>query len=173
MDPAADSQPVGLRVATDELRPVVERLAQLERHDLSEFRGYTPDDRGVYAFRKLPLFFTEPGHRAYLIYHGRTLAGFTLTHPRPDGANSVFAFFIVRALRRKGIGQQAAQGLLQLLPGRWAIAFQEENSGAARFWRQVATAVVGPAWQEERLPPASPAAAGLPADTWLLLDTTP
>jgi hypothetical protein len=36
--------------ATAEEWPVVEQLAQLERHDLSQFRGYVPRADGTYAF---------------------------------------------------------------------------------------------------------------------------
>lgn len=149
---------------------MVERLAQLERHDLSEFRGYTPGPDGLFAFDKLPSFFNEPDRHPYLIYHGSTVAGFTLTQGRSDGARSVYAFFVVRALRRQRVGQRAAQELLRLEPGPWAIAFQEENQGAARFWRQAVTAAVGSAWQEEQRPVPPPAPAHLPPDTWLLLD---
>ena len=53
--------------ATAEEWPVVERLAQLERHDLSRFRGYVPLAGGTYAFDILDLFRTEPGRQAWLI----------------------------------------------------------------------------------------------------------
>ncbi|UGY94242.1 GNAT family N-acetyltransferase [Streptomyces gobiensis] len=153
--------------ATDAQRSVIERLAQLERHDLSAFRGYTPDADGVFAFDRLPNFFSEPDRHAYLIHYGETLAGFALTRGLSDGGTSVYAFFVVRALRRRSVGHRAALELLRLRPGRWGIAFQEENAGAARFWRQVATAAVGTAWQEE----LRPGPAGMAPDTWLLLDT--
>jgi predicted acetyltransferase len=171
MNSTVDPVAVTVREVGEDLRSVVERLAQLERHDLSEFRGSTPGADGLFAFSGLPLFFSEPDRHAYLIYHGSTLAGFTLTRDLPDGATSISAFFIVRALRRRGIGDRAAQELLRLWPGPWAIAFQEENAGAARFWRRVVTAAVGPAWREERRPVPPPAPANLPPDTWLLLDT--
>ena len=149
---------------------MVERLAQLERHDLSKFRGYTPGADGVFAFDTLPSFFSEPDRRAYLLYHGATLAGFTLTRGLPDGATSIVAFFIVRALRKQGVGHRAAQELLRTQPGRWAIAFQEENAGVPRFWRHVATAAVGSEWREGPTPPS--AQPGTQRDTWLFLDTT-
>jgi len=39
-------------------------------------------------------------------------------------------FFVVRAVRRTGIGRAAAVELLGRYPGRWEIPFQEENPGA-------------------------------------------
>jgi predicted acetyltransferase len=172
MSQRVDSLPVTVRTVGEDARPVIERLAQLYRHDLSEFLGYTPGPDGVFAIPWLASFFSEPDRRAYLIHHGPTLAGFALTRGLPHGATSLSAFFIVRALRRHGVGRRAAQMLLGLQPGPWAIAFQENNQGAARFWRQVATAVAGSAWREEQRPVPPTAPAGLPPDTWLLLDTT-
>ncbi|WP_377269806.1 hypothetical protein [Peterkaempfera sp. SMS 1(5)a] len=78
---------------------------------------------------------------------------------------------MVRALRRRGVGLQAALELLRSRPGRWGIAYQQANRGAGRFWQQVATAAVGAAWHEEQRPVPPPAPPGLPPDTWILLDT--
>ncbi|WP_344117434.1 GNAT family N-acetyltransferase [Streptomyces blastmyceticus] len=164
--------PVTVREADHGLRPVVERLAQLERHDLSEFRGYVPGPDGAFAFDQLPSFFTDPDRRAYLIHHGPTLAGFTLTYRLPDHTASIYSFFIARALRRQGIGQRAAEELFRVWPGPWSICFQEVNKGAARFWRRVASAAAGSAWREEQRPVPPPFPGGMPPDTWLLLDTT-
>lgn len=163
---------VTLQAGSDELRPVVERLWQLYRHDLSEFRGMVPLADGSFSWERLGRFFDLPDRHAYLIHHGPDLAGFALTRRRPDGAISVFDFFVVRALRRRGVGHRAARELLRLHPGPWAIAFQEENPKAARFWRQLATDAVGGAWREERRPVPPPAPSRLPDDVWILLDTS-
>ncbi|WP_055588051.1 GNAT family N-acetyltransferase [Peterkaempfera griseoplana] len=173
MDTAAGSPAVTVREAGPEQRPVIERLVQLYRHDMSEFLGHLPGDDGLFTFRQLPLFFSEPDRRALLIHHGPTLAGFALTRPLPDGATSISAFFVVRALRRHGVGLRAALELLRSRPGPWAIAFQQANAGAGRFWRQVAGAAVGTAWSEEQRPVPPPAPPGLPPDVWILLDTGP
>ncbi|WP_051717630.1 GNAT family N-acetyltransferase [Streptomyces megasporus] len=171
MGPPMDSTPITLRPATAELRPVVEQLAQLYRHDLSEFLGHLPAADGRFAFRHLPLFFDEPEREALLIRYGAAPAGFVLTRPMPEGATSISAFFVVRALRRRGVGRRAALHLLHSRPGAWAIAFQEVNAGAARFWRGIATAAVGSDWREETRPAPSPSPAGPTADTWIFLNT--
>ncbi|MET8684711.1 GNAT family N-acetyltransferase [Streptomyces sp. NPDC004732] len=154
-----------------EQRPVVERLAQLYRHDMSEFLGHLPAADGTYAFSKLPLFFDEPGRTALLIQHGSAPVGFVLTRPMPEGATSISAFFVVRALRRRGVGHQAALQLLRSRPGAWGIAFQPANAGAARFWRGVATAAVGSDWREESRPVPAQAPVDAPDDQWILLNT--
>ncbi|WP_407549011.1 GNAT family N-acetyltransferase [Streptomyces sp. Pv4-95] len=169
MNAVEDSAEVTVRAATGDLQPVVERLAQLERHDLSEFRGTGPYADGRFHVGELPLFFTGPGRAAHLIHHGSRLAGFALTR-RLDAATSLSAFFVVRALRRRRVGHRAALELLRRQPGPWAIAFQEDNPAAAPFWRKVATAAVGPAWHEERRPVLGHPE--LPPDVWLLFDTS-
>ncbi|MGW6530880.1 GNAT family N-acetyltransferase [Streptomyces venezuelae] len=159
--------------AGPQLRPVVERLAQLYRHDMSEFIGYLPSPDGTYDFGKLPLFFDEPGRSALLIQYGSAPAGFVLTRPMSEGATSISAFFVVRALRRRGVGREAALQLLRSRPGAWAIAFQPANAGAARFWRGVATEAVGSDWCEEPRPVPASVAGNVPDDQWILLDTSP
>ncbi|WP_327714010.1 GNAT family N-acetyltransferase [Streptomyces sp. NBC_00490] len=167
----ADTMPVTLWPAGIELRPVVEQLAQFYRHDMSEFLGHLPAEDGRFGFRSLPLFFEEPGREALLIRYGEAPGGFVLTWRMPEGATSISAFFVVRALRRRGVGRRAALQVLRSRPGPWAIAFQQANEGAARFWRGIATAAVGSDWHEETRPVPPPAPASLPDDHWLFLNT--
>ena len=61
-------------------------------------------------------------------------------------------FFVIRAVRREGIGQAVAAELLRRYPGAWEIGLKEENRGAPEFWRRVATDVVGETWREELRP---------------------
>jgi len=79
----------------------------------------------------------------------------------------MYAFFIVRGLRRHGVGLQAARELLRLIPGVWGIAFQDENADAQPFWERVATDAVGDRWHLEKV--AGPE--GHTPDIWLRLDT--
>ncbi|MDA2815126.1 GNAT family N-acetyltransferase [Nocardiopsis sp. RSe5-2] len=170
MDTPAPSAPVvTVEPVGDESRDLVERLGQFERHDMSEFRGGVPGEDGTFPFPRLPLFFDEPEREVLLIRADGAVAGFALTRPLPDGSTSIGAFFILRGLRRGRVGLRAALALLRLRPGRWSIAFQEDNPGAARFWRRVADAAAGDAWREERR--EVPGRPELPPDTWILLDT--
>jgi predicted acetyltransferase len=128
---------------------VIERLGQLERHDLSPFTGDLPGPDGLFDFPRLSRFFTDADHHAYLIHSDGWLAGFCLTRPFEGGASIIHSFFVVHALRRQGVGLAAATDLLRSRPGHWAIPFVEQNAPAARFWRQVATDVVGENWTHE------------------------
>ncbi|MGW8377012.1 GNAT family N-acetyltransferase [Streptomyces sp. ODS28] len=167
-----DPEPVTLRPADAELRPVIEQLAQLYRHDMSEFLGHLPEADGRFGFRGLSRFFEEPGREALLIGVGAAPGGFVLTRRMSEGPTSIGAFFVVRALRRRGVGRRAALELLRSRPGAWGIAFQEANAGAARFWRGIAAEAVGEDWREEIRPVPPTAPAGLPPDHWIFLDTT-
>ncbi len=148
---------------------MVERLWQLYAHDLSEFRGSMPDGEGLYEAGRLPAYFDDPDRCGYLICSGPALAGFALIRGLSGEPRIMGEFFVVRAARRQQVGRTAALELLVLHPGRWEIAFQEDNPGAASFWRRVATDAVGTAWREERRPiPGQPE---MTPDTWLLLST--
>lgn len=163
--------PVVLRLATADDRPVVERLWQLYAHDLSELRGSMPDAEGLFKPGRLPLYFEEPDRCVYVLSRDDVPAGFAMVRGLREGPRVMGEFFVVRAARRQGAGHDAAVQLLDRHPGPWEIAFQEENAGAARFWRRVAreAAARGGSWREERRPvPGKPE---VQPDTWLLLDT--
>ena len=156
-------------IATRQHRQIVDRLWQLYRHDLSEFRGSMPDSEGLYEPGRLPTFFEDPDRCGYLTYSGQALAGFALIRGLSQELKVVGEFFVVRAARRQRVGHEAAMELLRLHPGCWGIPFQEENQGAARFWRRVANDIAGAACKEERRP--VPGKQEIPPDTWLLLST--
>src|SRR5258708_2719295 len=139
-------------IVTREQRDVASRLWQLYIHDLSEFRGSMPNDDGLFKAARLSTFFEDPDRCGYLIYSGPALAGIALIRGLSGDQRVMGEFFVVRAARRRRVGYRAAVELLHLHPGRWAIPFQEENPGAARFWRRLATEIAGSECREERRP---------------------
>jgi predicted acetyltransferase len=161
-----------LRPLSQDDRSVVERLGQLYAHDLSEFRGTMPDGSGRFKAGRLPTYFDDPDRCGYLVLtesaDGDTvIAGFAMVRGVTEPRRVVGEFFVVRAARRRGVGREAGRQLLERHPGAWEIPFQDENPGAARFWRRLATELVGDAWREERRPvPDKPE---IPPDVWLSL----
>lgn len=128
-----------------------------------------PDANGTFPARRLMSFLDDPDRRAYLLYYGSSPSGLALVRGVSRQTRVVGEFFVVRGVRRQRVGYEAALALLRLHPGWWEIPFQEENPGAARFWRRVATAAVEVAWREERRRvPGKPEA---PPDVWITLDT--
>ena len=156
------------RVETDRDRQVLERLWQLYSHNLSEHRGSLPDEEGLFRAGRLPAYLAEPDRACRLVVHGDDVAGFGLVRGVAAETRVLGEFFVLRALRGSGVGGEAARLLLTAYPGRWEVAFQEENLPAARFWRRVAAEVAGDGWWEERRPvPEKP---HLPPDTWLTME---
>jgi predicted acetyltransferase len=155
-----------VRLATAAEHPVLERLWQLYRHDLSEFRGSLPDRDGM--FRTLPLrpfLEDDPDRRAYLFERDGGPVGFGLVGRVATGPVLLHEFFVVRAVRGQGVGARAADALFALHPGSWEIPFQEENAVAARFWRGVVARAARGGVREERRPvPGKP---DIPDDVWL------
>jgi predicted acetyltransferase len=160
---------VGLVPVDRSHRAVLGNLGQLYRHDLSEAYGHLPNPDGTFNNRRLDLFLAEagPAQRAWLITAARSLCGFVMTAPASNGGTSISDFFIVRALRRCGVGREAARQVIAMIPGQWSIGFQSYNPGAQRFWSQVASDAAGDNWAMHDGPPA----AGRPADTWMTFQT--
>lgn len=160
---------LALRLAGAGDRPALQRLWQLFRHDLSEFVGPLPAPDGTFTSDRLDAAFGHPDRALYLLTSGECAAGFVLVRGLAEPTRVMSAFFVVRALRRSGVGTRVALDVVGRHPGPWGIPFQEENAGAARFWRDVATRVAGAAWTEELRP--GPGSADAVSDVWVSFDT--
>jgi predicted acetyltransferase len=158
-------------LVTNLTRPVVENLLQLYIHDLSQFRASRPDEAGRFNHdERYAVFFYDPDRCAYLFRDESGPVGFGLVRGLSESRRLMAGFFVVRGVRRLGVGHDAALEMLRRHPGIWEIPFQDENAGAARFWRQLAAAVAGESWSEDRRPvPMKP---HIPMDVWITLDSS-
>jgi predicted acetyltransferase len=165
------SGPVQIEPVTATTRPVAESLLQLYVHDLSQFRLSRPDEAGRFNHdERYAAFFADPDRCVYLFRDELGPIGFGLIRGLSEPRRLMAGFFVVRGVRRRGVGRDSALALLRRHRGAWEIPFQEENAGAARFWRQLADAAVGSRWTEERRPvPMKP---DIPDDVWITLDST-
>ena len=133
--------------------PVVERLWQLYSHDMSEIRGTLPNHEGLYKPGRLATYLGDPANvDGYLIWHREAPAGFAFVSGVSDELRKMGDFFVVRAARRQGVGNEVVKELFARYRGRWEIGFQGNNRGVPEFWRRVAAAAVGTDWEEERRP---------------------
>lgn len=140
------SQPaITLRPATPADRPVIANLIQLYLYDMTEFMPFPvgPDGRFEYGF--LERFWRHP----YLIFSGDEIAGFALVVdecPLTGRAPCWFMaeFFVLKAHRRKGLGQAALDLALKAHPGDWHIAVPHANSAAQSFWGRALASLAGP-----------------------------
>ncbi|MEL7974718.1 GNAT family N-acetyltransferase [Isoptericola sp. F-RaC21] len=170
-------------------RDALERLWLLFRHDLSAVTGELPRPDGRFRDERLRSALEHLGHddpsadwRAYLAtVPGGRPGGPGGTEGPPDDRPVAFAlvrglgsptrvlsaFFVVRAVRRSGVGAGVAAAVLRDVPGPWEIAFQDANAAAAAFWPRVAADVAGDRWTlTHRAVPGRPE---LPPDAWLSL----
>ncbi|HEY8721632.1 GNAT family N-acetyltransferase [Pengzhenrongella sp.] len=157
-----------LRRANGDDRAVLERLWLMFRHDLSEFRGVLPEPDGTFRGDRLRAAFTDPDWAAYLMESGDRPVGLALVRGLRGPVRVLNSCFVVRGARRRAVGLNAVRALVELHPGPWEVAFQDENVGAVLFWRRVATELSGEAWHEQRRP--VPGRADLPPDVWISFD---
>lgn len=161
-----------LRIVTidPQASPALQNLWQLYKHDLAEFRDSYPDVDGRFTVKKLEECFGNPDAASLLFVRGEHSLGFAIVLGLQSDTRMMGEFFIVRSTRRQGVGQEAATRVLRMFPGRWEIAFQEENPGAALFWRRLASLVAPGAWTEEGR--QDPERDFIPPDRWITLDVT-
>jgi predicted acetyltransferase len=120
----------------------LKNLLNLYIHDFSEFLGLTPSEDGSFSYPALSLYWTESGRTAYLVRSGVSLLGFALVSrgSMVSGDPAVFdlgEFFVVRGVRRRGVGRAAAHDLFRSIPGKWEVRVAEFNIPAQQFWKSV------------------------------------
>jgi predicted acetyltransferase len=122
-------------------KAVLRRLLELYLYDFSEFTGGDLDEHGLFGYRYLDHYWTEPDRLPFLLRVEGKLAGFALVRrPDADGVADTLdmaEFFVLRKYRRAGVGRQAALALFSALPGRWEVRETAENLAAQAFWRAV------------------------------------
>jgi predicted acetyltransferase len=130
---------IELAVASVSDQPALANLLTLYLHDFSEVLGGTPGPDGRFVYGRLPLYFEEAGRTAFLVRAEGALAGFALvsrgsvTTGSPD-VWDMTEFFVVRGLRRRGVGCEAASAVFRRFAGPWEVRALDRNAGAARFW---------------------------------------
>ena len=160
---------IELRELTEEHHEIAERFWQFFLHDLSGFRDSHPDEHGSFKRRHLEPFLVHDADRvAYLVYGPTGPVGFAFVYGLASEVRRFDQFFIVRSQRRAGVGRAAAEATIRRHPGRWEVAFQNENPTAASFWRRLAAEIGSNVY--ERLQPV-PNEPHIPDDVILSFET--
>ena len=128
------------RISIDE-KPILRNLMQLCFHDYSEFNNEDVGQFGLYDYKYLDHYWTEPERFAYFVKIDGKLAGFAIgMHNWLENGrhiNILSEFFILRKYRRKGIGIKVAHQIFDEFPGRWSVGQETDNYPAQAFWRKV------------------------------------
>ena len=162
-------QPLSTRRAVDGDRGTLQRLWLLFQHDMSVYTHALPDSDGTYRSERLHSALSDPGWHAWLLLAGRHPIGLAFSRAMNTSVYVLNSFFVVAPVRRAGLGTAFAHTVVTNPPGTWAVAHQDVNDAAARFWSQLA-ARLDPHWTIERKPvPGKP---DLPPDTWVTFRTT-
>lgn len=157
---------ISVRRASAGDRPMVERLWLMFRHDMSEFGGQLPNPDGTFRAERLAAAFDDRNWACYVFAGPEDRpVGFAIVRGLAGPVRVLSSFFVVRSARRAGVGLQAVGAIVAEHPGPWAVAFQDANAAAVRFWRRAAEEVAGRDWSEERK--AVPGRPGLPPDVWI------
>jgi len=128
--------------ASERDQPTLANLLHLYVHDFSEFLGTTPSEQGWFSYPRLPLYWQEAGRAAFLIRAAGSLAGFalisrgSLISGDPE-VSDLTEFFVVRGVRRHGVGRAAAHELFRTAVGVWEVRVIDSNQPARHFWRRV------------------------------------
>ncbi len=129
---------------TYESENIFKNLMTLYLHDLSE---YTNDlkinDVGLFEYEGIEFYFKEEDLKPFFIYYEENIAGFVLLNSgkfTPKNAEfCIHEFFILKSYRKKGIGTEAINKLLEKYKGKYIVAQLAENKPAISFWHNYYT----------------------------------
>jgi predicted acetyltransferase len=134
---------VKLEMASIEQKIILKHLLELYNYDFSEFDGSDVNEDGLYGYKYLDNYWTEPSRFPFLVIVDDNYAGLVLVSEITKGRDnnkvcySMSEFFIMKKYRKYGIGKQVAFHILDLFPGEWKVAQTEKNIPAQKFWLKV------------------------------------
>ena len=133
---------VELRPISRDQLPVLQRLYQLYRYDLSECSGQDIGPDGHYPHVELESYVSEPNFGSYFIFVDGSIAGLILvnlqSHTHGDETvKNLDDLFILRKYRGQGVGTRAAGKLFEERPGWWQTNKKTYNGPAMQFWGRV------------------------------------
>ncbi|MFJ8613356.1 winged helix-turn-helix domain-containing protein [Streptomyces sp. NPDC093675] len=102
--------------------PIMERLWQLFRHDLSEFTKLLPNPDGTFGGNRLHTAFTDADRAPYLLMSDDSPVGFVVVRGLLAPTRVLNAFFVVRGASRKDIGLQAVRDVTAKYLVHWLTA---------------------------------------------------
>jgi len=135
VSPAMSTSQVELAHIPEIARATFDNLMQLYLHDMSEYTDLQVNEEGLYPVSEyVQRYWQERGRHPFFIRTREGIAGFALVRELEKNCYSIAEFFVIRKLRRSGVGKSAAFQLFDRFAGEWHIAQEEQNSAAQEFW---------------------------------------
>lgn len=135
-------------------KPLLRNLVNLYLYDMTEFNHEEVGRYGLFEYKYLDHYWTEPNRHAFFIEANSHLAGFVLVNRHSillQDANTIAEFFVMRKYRRQGVGAAAAKQVFNKFPGQWEVRELLSNGAAHTFWQHTISLYTGGQYQEEFL----------------------
>ena len=117
-----------------ERKEVVRRLLEFNAYDFSRLTAADVDGDGVFGYRLLDDYWTDPARHPFLIEVDGHIAGLVLVrHGEPSW---IAEFLVLPKFRRAGIGTTGARQAFARFPGSWEVHEIPGNDAAVAFWRR-------------------------------------
>jgi predicted acetyltransferase len=128
-----------------EERDLLRRMFEFYLYDFSELEHADIDSDGWFLLdpeRYLARFWLDWWRHALLLRVESIPAGFVLLQdrsPLPDSGHRRYIsdFFVMRAYRKRGLGEAMARETFRRWPGEWQVLQIRANPVAQNFWRRV------------------------------------
>ncbi|MGO9873352.1 MAG: GNAT family N-acetyltransferase [Acidimicrobiia bacterium] len=124
---------VEIAAATVGDKIAIRHLLELYVYDFSDFTDWDVDEHGLFGYRYLDHYWTEPDRHPFMIRVNGRIAGFAFV--RSGRPHDMAEFFVLRKYRGRGVGVQAARSLFANFPGDWQVRQLAANAPATAFWR--------------------------------------
>jgi predicted acetyltransferase len=125
---------VEVQPASVDEQDALQHLLELYAHDFSELTAADVGADGLFGWRNLGAWWTEPDRHPFLFRVYGRLAGFALV--QSGAPHDMAEFFVMRKYRRSGVGVDAARAVFAKFPGEWQVREVKANVGAVAFWRR-------------------------------------
>jgi predicted acetyltransferase len=122
-------------------KEILRNLMEKYLYEFSQYDGCDINDRGLYGYRYLDVYWTEENRFAYFIKADHKLAGFFLVHDYKEinieTDYTLSEFFILHKYRKLGIGSYAVKYIFDNLKGKYQLKYHPQNIVSKIFWNTV------------------------------------
>jgi predicted acetyltransferase len=119
-------------------KPLFDGMAQLYSYDFSEINNWALGSDGL--FPQIDCFeemWGDPCRYPRLMLMNTEPVGFAIVRRTGKDRFDMEQFFVLRKIRRTGIGCEAAKMLFREFSGHWTVEQIAPNKAAQSFWRRV------------------------------------